>query len=456
MLRVLDPLTGATRLALGSYPNGWYHRPALRTLPGTDRLLVNDQGVTGGDLDVVDTGAGTVVASTQLTESPADLVVSPDGSEVLVGHWDWPSHVVHGYRLSDLAPTRTLTFDQQWKSGRVAGDADLLALRSDDGRVGVFDRASGELRNAIRFDAAWAPAIAALALVRGNLLAVSVADGQVRLFHSGEPGVEGTTITAAASKPTLAGHPVTFSGTVADGATPLPGVDVRLQEHDGTVVARTVTGADGTWSVTHTWPTATAFGLLVVADAQAPHKPAVTTLDVVVEKVPSTLTVSGPDAVPPGTPVSLAGTLEADGSGVPDASVAWDVVCVSPYARLGEGAVSTAADGTFALDWTPTTDCTDLRFGFSWVGDAATGGLLRRPRRHGHLEPLGPEARGTRDGVGARRRDRAPDPDRRRRAGRGSSRARLHEGAGRDHDVLGRGDGHRRDRRPPLHRRGEG
>ena len=369
-LRELDLATGQTRDLLGGYPNGSYYMPAIRAVPATGKLLINDQNVTGGSLDVVDPTTETVLASTQLTENPGDLLISPDGSEVAIGHYDWPQRRLGVRRLSDLAQTGEIMLPEGWIGTEVAGDADLLVARSDDGQVGVFDRGTTALLNTIRFGGERQPGVAKVELVNGTLVAITVGGGSVRMFSEGSPAVPAPTLTASAGEPVVVGHPTTLSGTLTEAGTGVDGVHVTVRDELGTTLGETVTDATGAWSLVHTWDTVGAASLMVTAEGGPTRKAAVTTLDTYVDPVESTLEVSAPASVPPGTPIAAQGHLSADGAAVEGAVVQWWFDCSSDY-RVPEanGSVTTAADGSFAATYDPG-DCTNARLWFGWDGDA--------------------------------------------------------------------------------------
>jgi Carboxypeptidase regulatory-like domain len=372
-LRVLDPSTGSTREAFPGYPQGMYYMPAIRNVPGTGLILVNDQYVTGGSLDLIDPTAPTVIAHTQLNGSPANILIKSDGSEAIVGNQGWPDNTMSVYRLSDLSRTEDLVVPEPFFGSPVAGDDHLLVVRSfDSPTVGIVDRSTLELLNTIRFGGENPAGVVDMALIGGTLVAMAIRDGSVEMYHHSAPQAPAPTLTASVSDPVVVGHPATVSGTLADASGPISGAPIAVQDGSGTTRWNLVTDSDGEWSFTHTWPTAGFVQLTVVADGGATRKTAITDLGVAVTKLTPTLEVIAPSEVAPGASIEAQGVLSVDGDAVGDAVIEWFAGCTDGRTiQHASGTVTTAADGSFSTTYDPGY-CTQVHLSYTWDGTANT------------------------------------------------------------------------------------
>lgn len=351
--------------------DGSYYQGELHNIPGTDLLLARDRGLSPSTVSVLDPRAHTAVASMQTSVTLGELVISPDGAEVLAPTYATGSAYV--YRLSDLSLIKRLEYPAgSWDTEPAAGNGELLALARYNGEIGLLDQSSTTIRNTIRFGAEWDPRITDLAFVNGHLLAVSTAKAQVRLFHSAEPAVAAPALTVDVSEPVIAGRPATISGTLTDDGAPLAGVPVRLVTVDGSPVAQTTTAADGQWSVTHTWTAGGTVALRVIADRDAPAKSAVRIRGILVQPAPSTITLTGPTSAEPGTDIRVTGRFEANDRGVAGATLSWQAICRDVQGPDARGTLVTGEDGSFDLSWAPDTACSKQYYLVDWEGDSTT------------------------------------------------------------------------------------
>lgn len=372
ILRILDPITGTTQVALGPYPFGYYYDPDLYRVPGSDHLLVEQRGVSGGNLDIIDTSDRSLLARQQLVNSPGDVVLSPDGAQIALGYWGLSAEF-EVRSTSDLQITASPDLPAGWNPATAAGDDAHVALAADDGTIAVLDRTSLTAANKIRFGGELYPGVDKLAFLSGALFALQHrADDTVRLYRSAMPGVPAPLLTATAPNPVTVGKPATLSGTLSEGGTPLAGVELRIEDEDGAVLGRPVTDESGAWQLTHTWSVPGGVSLLVFADGDETRKTSVTPLAFVVVKNPSALALSGPTSVQPGDAILLDGTLSEDGHGVHPATVSWQANCIDPYASGPTSTVPTKADGTFTVTVSTSGTCASYDIDAWWAGDADT------------------------------------------------------------------------------------
>lgn len=369
LLRVLDPTTGTTSSALGSYPRGLYHYPQLVPVPGGRYLVAADTGVSGGSLDVIDVITRTLVTHTFPTFGPGEIVASDDGSEIVEGN-----SPVTVRSIPALATTGTFAAD----SGLITADQGFVAARGGlSAEVSVFERSTHDLLNTVRFGAlerSEGLAPSRIALLDGVLLGVvDTGSGGFRLYRAPQPGVTAPELTVTSPTVTI-GKPAILSGTLRLDGSPLPGVELRIIEDNGTVVGRSVTDSNGQWTWANTWRTAGWVQLGFVAEGSAEYKSSTAHVAFEVHKLTSSLELTAPAPPAPSDPFSVQGVLKVDGQAAHPESVSWSWACLEPYASGADGSSPTSSSGGFTAQVVPGPPCPTYRLWAWWDGDAVTQG----------------------------------------------------------------------------------
>lgn len=187
---------------------------------------------------------------------------------------------------------------------------------------------------------------------------------------------DGVTIFPTSNGPFLWGEPMDLEGTVTEGGTPVAGASVELTQINPSAasVATVVTDATGRWTYRFTPAVASRHTLRAsYVGATGAHE-SWTNFDVV--RHPTTLTFSNNGLRQTHEQISFDVLLSADGAGLADRVVHWDLQCWREPDGSGASSVypdvmdsTTSAAGTFTVTYDQKFPCPEYALIAWWDGD---------------------------------------------------------------------------------------
>lgn len=350
---------------------------------GGNTLAVGETGQSPSDIFVYDVSAsptlrGEIDGHTYGTSSPAELFVSPDGSNMLSAS---PTpYSFERWDTSSLTKVRSYGEEPTFAGFPIAVELSPDGTRVVGGRtygtdITVYDATTGtkihEVENNIGDVVARSVAFSGT-----DVFAVlrSTYDDRLHLWRLKDAALPASTLTLTPPSDPLVQRPLTLTGRLelADGT--MPGaqqlsVARQLPDETSQTLDPVTTAADGTFTVTDIPPVSGKLTYAVHWDGGGSFRWSMTSATVAV-KHPVSLTLTGPASASTGTRLTFNGMVKSDGlnySRIP--------LQVERTVTNGSGSVTTKlpwvvprVDGSYSFTDRPV-EAGDYSYTVEWVGN---------------------------------------------------------------------------------------
>lgn len=364
-LRKLDPTTGET-MPIEIPGRGWFYDPTILPIPGENRFVVVDGGISDAMTTVFDVAANGSVSAAASIRGGGPAILTDEGDALVRGG--------HLFSLPELEWIDSINFSDPVQ---VSASIDMRMGPGRPPYVELGKRASSDYINLFEnpYQDGHDPEFVDAKLFGGTLFIVANDPGHdaARLYvqpHAADPAPR-VTISTATTGPHYPGRPVTLTGTVTQDGVPLADAAVVLKKlRAQSPLATVMTDATGTWSYDYV-PEA-APGINLEASHTRDDLESVRRIWIPVQPMPTKIELEGPASVAPRSSIEVHGRLHADESGVGNRTIIWQPYCAGYPTDPNATSKTTASDGTFSFTYAPADNesCEKYEFWVRWSGDS--------------------------------------------------------------------------------------